>query len=120
VEGQTLHVVDDADDANIQRGTELKVTPHSDGLRGRIWYGSGHLASAEGAAAQRLRLITGTILHSADPELSFSDYQARLIAAYRAAWRRSTPPAFGLEENVRLLTDMAATVGPALGWTPAG
>ena len=29
------------------------------------------------------------------------------------------PPAFGLEENVRVLTDMAQTVGPALGWAPA-
>jgi hypothetical protein len=29
------------------------------------------------------------------------------------------PPAFSLKENVRLLTDMAQTVGPALGWTPA-
>jgi len=209
IEGQTLHVVDDADEGIIERGTELKVTPHSEGLRARIWYGSGHIASAEGAAAQRLRLITGTILHSVEPGLSFSEYQARLIAAYRAAWpgpgaappvavaasvlpattaelaekyaaydlqRRTQgpsaskpagalnlmtrspeaagmlvspvfrgdpdavtaaiaadpgiaaadelvlflPPAFGLEENVRVLTDMAQTVGPALGWTPAG
>ena len=208
VEGRTLHVVDDTDEALIERGTELKVTPHSEGLRARIWYGSGHIASAEEAAAQRLRLITGTILHSVEPDLSFSEYQAQLIAAYRAAWpgpeeappvavaasvlpattpeltekyaaydyqRRTEgpsaskpkgalnlttsssalpgmlvspvfrgdpnsvaaailadpgiaaadelvlflPPAFGLEENVRVLTDMAATVGPALGWAPA-
>jgi alkanesulfonate monooxygenase SsuD/methylene tetrahydromethanopterin reductase-like flavin-dependent oxidoreductase (luciferase family) len=208
VEGQPLHVVDEADEAHVQPGTELKVTPHSEGLRSRIWYGSGHIASAEGAAAQRLRLITGTILHSVEPGLSFSEYQARLIAAYRAAWpgpeeappvavaasvlpattaelaekyaaydfQRQTegpsaskpqgalnqtirpsalpgllvspvfrgdpgavaeailadpgiaaadelvlflPPAFGLAENVRVLTDMAKTVGPALGWTPA-
>ena len=62
------------------------MTLYSQGLRGRIWYGSGHIASAENAAAQRLRLITGTILHSVEPGLSFSEYQARLIAAYRAAW----------------------------------
>ena len=143
-----------------------------------------------------------------DPELSFSEYQARLIAAYRAAWpgpdkappvavsasvlpattselrekyaaydreRRTQgpaasrpkgalehtisaslpsgmlmspvfhgspdeiaeavwqdpgiaaadelilflPPAFTLRENVRLLSDVAGTVGPALGWQPA-
>ena len=207
IEGQTLHVVDGSDEAHIELGTELKVTPHSEGLRGRIWYGSGHIASAEGAAAQRLRLMTGTILHSVEPGLSFSEYQARLIAAYRAAWpgpeeappvavaasvlpattpelaekyaaydfQRQTegpgaskpkgalnltvrpsalsgmlvspvfrgdpdavteailadpgiaaadelvlflPPAFGLEENVRVLTDTAETVGPALGWEP--
>jgi alkanesulfonate monooxygenase SsuD/methylene tetrahydromethanopterin reductase-like flavin-dependent oxidoreductase (luciferase family) len=208
IEGQTLHVVDDADEAMIARGTELKVTPHSEGLRERIWYGSGHIASAQGAAAQRLRLITGTVLHSTESGESFGEYQARLIAAYRAEWpgpeqappvavaasvlpattpelaqkyaaydlqRRTEgpsaskptgaltlttspsaltgmlvspvfhgdpdaitaailadpgiaaadelvlflPPAFGLAENVRLLTDMAATVGPALGWVAA-
>ncbi|BEP16206.1 hypothetical protein acdb102_45170 [Acidothermaceae bacterium B102] len=30
------------------------------------------------------------------------------------------PPAFGLADNVRLLTDLANTVAPALGWSPAG
>jgi alkanesulfonate monooxygenase SsuD/methylene tetrahydromethanopterin reductase-like flavin-dependent oxidoreductase (luciferase family) len=208
IEGQALHVVEESDEAHIQLGTELKVTPHSEGLRKRIWYGSGHIASAQGAAAQRLRLMTGTILHSVEPADTFGEYQARLIAAYRAAWpgpgdappvavaasvlpsttpelaekyaaydaqRRTEgisaskpkgalnltvgpstlpgmlvspvfqgdpdtvaaailadpgirsadelvlflPPAFGLEENVRVLTDMAQTVGPALGWTPA-
>jgi alkanesulfonate monooxygenase SsuD/methylene tetrahydromethanopterin reductase-like flavin-dependent oxidoreductase (luciferase family) len=28
------------------------------------------------------------------------------------------PPAFGLADNVRLLTDLAAAVAPALGWSP--
>jgi hypothetical protein len=30
------------------------------------------------------------------------------------------PPAFELNENVRLLTDLAETVAPSLGWEPAG
>jgi hypothetical protein len=29
------------------------------------------------------------------------------------------PPAFGLEQNIRLLTDLAQTVAPSLGWLPA-
>jgi hypothetical protein len=29
------------------------------------------------------------------------------------------PPGFGLTDNVRLLTDLAVTLAPALGWTPA-
>ncbi|OQP84814.1 oxidoreductase [Rhizobium rhizosphaerae] len=29
------------------------------------------------------------------------------------------PPAFGLSENLRLLTDFATTVAPSLGWLPA-
>jgi hypothetical protein len=28
------------------------------------------------------------------------------------------PPAFGLDTNVRLITDLATTVAPALGWSP--
>ncbi|GAA3035026.1 hypothetical protein [Actinokineospora globicatena] len=30
------------------------------------------------------------------------------------------PPAFTLPENARLLADLANTVAPALGWSPAG
>jgi alkanesulfonate monooxygenase SsuD/methylene tetrahydromethanopterin reductase-like flavin-dependent oxidoreductase (luciferase family) len=208
VAGEALHTVEDGDEAMIAAGTELRVTPHSEGLRDRIWYGSGHIASATQAAARRLRMITGTILHTVDPGLSFSEYQAKLIDAYRAAWpgpdaappvavsasvlpattfelrekyaaydrERSTqgpaasrpagalehtlsaalppgmlmspvfhgspdavaeavaqdpgiaaadelvlflPPAFTLRENVRLLSDVAGTVGPALGWQPS-
>ena len=208
IAGDVLHTVDGSEKMMIAPGTELRVTPHSPGLRDRIWYGSGHVASAEAAAKQRLRLITGTILHSNEPDDSFGEYQARLIAAYRAAWpgpepappvavaasvlpattaelrekyaaydlqRRTEgpsaskpkgaltlntgpsvmagllispvfhgdpdavaeaiaadpgisaadevvlflPPAFGLDENVRLLSDVAETVGPALGWEPA-
>jgi alkanesulfonate monooxygenase SsuD/methylene tetrahydromethanopterin reductase-like flavin-dependent oxidoreductase (luciferase family) len=28
------------------------------------------------------------------------------------------PPAFGLDANVRLITDLATTVAPSLGWSP--
>lgn len=30
------------------------------------------------------------------------------------------PPGFGLEQNIRLLSDLARTVAPAFGWAPAG
>ncbi|GIF20124.1 alkanesulfonate monooxygenase SsuD/methylene tetrahydromethanopterin reductase-like flavin-dependent oxidoreductase (luciferase family) [Actinoplanes tereljensis] len=191
-------------------GTELRVTPHSPGLRDRIRYGSGSIASAVNAARQGLRLITGTILHDVPAGESFPEHQARLIKEYRNAWtaahgtaappvsvaasilpgptaslravyaaydleRRThgpaasrprgaleptltaelppgmvmspvyhgapasvidavladpglaaadelvlfLPPAFTLPENIRLLTDLAETVAPALNWTPA-
>ena len=211
VAGETIHVVSEKRGVGGPPiGTELKVTPHSPGLRERIWYGSGSLASAVAAAQQGLRLITGTILHDVPAGESFPDHQARLIGAYRAAWgeahatpappvavaasilpgptrqlretyaaydleRRThgpaasrptgalastlsadlpagivmspvyhggpdhvaaavladpglaaadevvlfLPPAFGLADNVRLLGDLARTVAPALGWTPA-
>jgi alkanesulfonate monooxygenase SsuD/methylene tetrahydromethanopterin reductase-like flavin-dependent oxidoreductase (luciferase family) len=211
VAGDTIHTVtEQTSPISPPIGTELKVTPHSPGLRDRIWYGSGSIASAVKAAQQGLRLITGTILHDVPGEESFPDHQARLIAAYRDAWttthatpappvavaasilpgttrqlretyaaydeqRRTQgpaasrpkgalestlsgnlppgfvmspvyhgepdvvleavladpglavadevvlflPPAFGLAENIRLLVDLANTVAPAIGWTPA-
>jgi alkanesulfonate monooxygenase SsuD/methylene tetrahydromethanopterin reductase-like flavin-dependent oxidoreductase (luciferase family) len=212
VAGQTIHTVTEQKGiGGPPVGTELTVTPHSPGLRDRIWYGSGSIASAVKAAEQGLRLITGTILHDVPGGDSFPEHQARLVRAYRDAWtaahgteappvalaasvlpgttpqlrekyaaydleRRThgpaasrpkgalestlsadlpegivmspvyhgepdavaeavladpglsivdelvlfLPPAFGLEENVRLLTDLAQTVAPALGWIPAG
>jgi hypothetical protein len=45
----------------------------------------------------------------ADPGLSVADELVLFL-----------PPAFGLADNIRLLTDLAQTVAPALGWTPAG
>lgn len=210
VAGETLHTVTERRGAGGPPvGTELRVTPHSPGLRDRIWYGSGSIASAVTAAHQGLRLITGTILHDVPVGVSFPRHQAALIAAYREAWterhgtapppvavaasilpgttarlrdtyaaydleRRTQgpaasrppgalnpgltaelpagmrmspvhhghpdevaeavladpglraadelvlflPPAFGLAENVRLLTDLAENVAPALGWKP--
>ncbi|MEU7870336.1 LLM class flavin-dependent oxidoreductase [Dactylosporangium sp. NPDC049140] len=211
VAGESLHTVTERHGlAGPPVGTELRVTPPSPGLRNRIWYGSGSIASAVTAARQGLRLITGTILHDVPAGETFPVHQARLIGAYRAAWaaahgtpappvavaasvlpgptaalrdtyaaydrqRRTQgpaasrpagalppalsaelpagmamspvyhgdpdtvtaavladpglsaadelvlflPPAFGLAENVRLLTGLAQTVAPALGWTPA-
>jgi hypothetical protein len=44
----------------------------------------------------------------ADPGLSAADELVLFL-----------PPAFGRADNVRLLTDVARTVAPALGWIPA-
>jgi alkanesulfonate monooxygenase SsuD/methylene tetrahydromethanopterin reductase-like flavin-dependent oxidoreductase (luciferase family) len=211
VVGETLHTVTERRGVGgPPPGTELRVTPHSPGLRDRIYYGSGSIASAVTAAHQGLRLITGTILHDVPEGVSFPEHQATLIAAYRAAWtghhgtepppvavaasilpgttpqlrklyadydleRRTQgpaasrprgaltpgltaelpagmrmspvhhghpdevteavrvdpglsaanelilflPPAFGLAQNIRLLTDLAETVAPALGFRQA-
>ena len=91
IEGETLYTVGEDDPTLIVAGSELAVTPHSEGLRDRIAYGSGHIASAVKAASQRLALMTGTILHSVDEGLSFSEYQAKLIAAYRDTWPGPDP-----------------------------
>jgi len=51
--------------------------------------------------------VTAAVL--ADPGLSAADELVLFL-----------PPAFGLAESVRLLTDLAQTVAPALDWKPAG
>ncbi|MHA3703267.1 LLM class flavin-dependent oxidoreductase [Jatrophihabitans sp. YIM 134969] len=87
VAGETLHTVTVAKGVNGPPvGTPLRVTPHSPGLRSRIWYGSGSVSSAVAAARQGLRLITGTILHDVPEGRSFPEHQAAVVAAYRAAW----------------------------------
>ncbi len=92
VAGETIHTVTERKGvAGPPVGTELKVTPHSPGLRGRIWYGSGSIASAVAAARQGLRLITGTILHDVPVGETFPEHQAHLIAAYRDAWAAAHP-----------------------------
>lgn len=209
VEGRTLHTVD-GPGQGAPVGTELRVTPHSPGLRGRLRQGVTSVDSAVQAAELGLGLLVGTVLRGIAPGETFSQYQARIITSYRTAWRdrqgteppavavaasvlpgttaesreryadydlqRRTegmaasrprgalvpvvtadlpdgtqispvfhgtpdevtrgvladpglaqadelvlflPPAFGLVENVRLITDLADTVAPALGWRPA-
>ena len=208
VAGETLHTVD-GPGQGAPVGAHIRVTPHSPGLRGRMRQGASSIGSAVNAARLGIGLITGTVLHGFEPDETFPAYQARVIEAYRTAWRevqgtkpppvavaasilpgttaelRATyaaydherrtqgmaasrprgalepvvtadlpagktispvfhgtpdevteavladpgltaadeivlflPPAFGLDTNVRLITDLATTVAPALGWSP--
>ncbi|MFT4149420.1 MAG: LLM class flavin-dependent oxidoreductase [Paracoccaceae bacterium] len=210
VRGEVLHRVD-GPGQGAPEGSELRVTPHSPGLAGRIRQGVSSIPSAIQAAELGIGLITGTVQHGQEPGESFSAYQARIIAAYRETWRllhgdeppsvavaasilpgttaelRETyaaydherrtvgiaasrpkgaleptartnapegsqispvfhgtpdqvaaavladpglaladevvlflPPGFDLAQNVRLLADLAETVAPSLGWSPAG
>lgn len=209
VGGEVLHRVDQPGQG-VAQGTDLRVTPHSPGLRGRIRQGASSIGSAIQAAELGIGLITGTVQNGQEPGESFGAYQARKIAAYRDTWRRLwgteppavavaasilpgttaelrevyaaydlerrthgiaasrpagaleptartnapegaqispvfhgtpdqviaavladpglaaadevvlfLPPAFGLAQNTRLLADLAQTVAPAFGWTPA-
>lgn len=85
VAGETLHVVD-GEGQGAPIGTELRVTPHSPGLRGRVRQGVASVGSAEHAADLGLGIICGTVLHDLAEGESFPDYQARVIGAYRARW----------------------------------
>jgi alkanesulfonate monooxygenase SsuD/methylene tetrahydromethanopterin reductase-like flavin-dependent oxidoreductase (luciferase family) len=85
VEGRTLHTVD-GPDQGAPLGTELRVTPHSPGLRARLRQGVASVGSAEHAADLGLGIICGTVLHGLAEGETFPEHQARVIAAYRARW----------------------------------
>ncbi len=64
----------------------LRVEPHSEGLRERIWWGAGTNATAEWAAKLGMNLQSSTLKidESGKP---FHVQQAEQIRLYRAAWK---------------------------------
>jgi alkanesulfonate monooxygenase SsuD/methylene tetrahydromethanopterin reductase-like flavin-dependent oxidoreductase (luciferase family) len=63
----------------------LRLEPHSEGLRERIWWGSGSNATAVWAAQMGMNLQSSTLKDDETGE-PFHIQQARQIRAYRAAW----------------------------------
>ena len=64
----------------------LRLEPHSDGLRERIWWGSASDATAVWAAKQGMNLQSSTLKADETGE-PFHVQQARQIRAYREAWK---------------------------------
>jgi alkanesulfonate monooxygenase SsuD/methylene tetrahydromethanopterin reductase-like flavin-dependent oxidoreductase (luciferase family) len=63
----------------------LRVEPHSDGLRERIWWGAGTRKTAEWAAEQGMNLMSSTLLGE-DTGVPFHQLQAEQIDRFRKAW----------------------------------
>src|SRR5215469_4192682 len=63
----------------------LAIQPQSDGLRDRIWWGSGTRATAVWAARLALNLQSSTLL-TEDTGVPFDQLQAEQIRLYRQAW----------------------------------
>jgi alkanesulfonate monooxygenase SsuD/methylene tetrahydromethanopterin reductase-like flavin-dependent oxidoreductase (luciferase family) len=63
----------------------LRVEPHSDGLRERIWWGAGTRKTAEWAAEQGMNLMSSTLL-SEDTGVPFHQLQAEQIERFHKAW----------------------------------
>jgi alkanesulfonate monooxygenase SsuD/methylene tetrahydromethanopterin reductase-like flavin-dependent oxidoreductase (luciferase family) len=63
----------------------LRLEPHSDGLRDRIWWGAGTRATAEWTAQQGLNLMSSTLL-TEDAGVPFHVLQAEQIQRFRDAW----------------------------------
>ena len=66
----------------------LRLEPHSEGLRERIWWGAGSNATAEWAAKLGMNLQSST-LKSDETGEAFHLQQANQIRAYRAAWKEA-------------------------------
>ncbi|MDO9404418.1 MAG: LLM class flavin-dependent oxidoreductase [Polaromonas sp.] len=66
----------------------LRVEPHAEGLRERIWWGSSSDATAVWAARLGMNLQSSTLKTDETGE-PFHVQQARQIRAYRAAWKEA-------------------------------
>jgi alkanesulfonate monooxygenase SsuD/methylene tetrahydromethanopterin reductase-like flavin-dependent oxidoreductase (luciferase family) len=63
----------------------LRVEPHSEGLRERIWWGAGSRKTAEWTARQGMNLMSSTLL-TEDTGVPFHRLQAEQIERFQKAW----------------------------------
>jgi alkanesulfonate monooxygenase SsuD/methylene tetrahydromethanopterin reductase-like flavin-dependent oxidoreductase (luciferase family) len=85
----------------------LRVEPHSEGLRERIWWGAGTNATAEWAAKLGMNLQSSTLKidESGKP---FHVQQAEQIRLYRAAWKaagHTRTPRVSISRSIFALVD---------------
>src|SRR6195256_5995817 len=66
----------------------LRLEPHSEGLRDRIWWGAGSNATAIGAEKLGMNLQSSTLMNNETGE-AFHVQQAAQTRAYRAAWKEA-------------------------------
>ncbi|HKT80712.1 MAG TPA: LLM class flavin-dependent oxidoreductase [Vicinamibacterales bacterium] len=69
----------------------LRVEPHSEGLRDRIWWGSGSNATSRWAAALGMNLQSSTLKDDETGE-PLHVQQRKQIEAYREAWKEAGHP----------------------------
>jgi alkanesulfonate monooxygenase SsuD/methylene tetrahydromethanopterin reductase-like flavin-dependent oxidoreductase (luciferase family) len=85
----------------------LRLEPHSEGLRERIWWGAGTNATAQWAAKLGMHLQSSTLKidESGKP---FHVQQAEQIRLYRAAWKEAghaRTPRVSVSRSIFALTD---------------
>lgn len=69
----------------------LRIEPHSDGLRDRIWWGAGSRATAKWTGEQRMNLMSSTLL-TEDTGVPFHQLQAEQLEIFRTAWADAGHP----------------------------
>lgn len=67
---------------------KLRLEPFSEGLRKRIWWGAGSIATAEWAAQQGMNLQSSTLVNFETKE-PFHVQQARQLRAFKDAWAKA-------------------------------
>jgi alkanesulfonate monooxygenase SsuD/methylene tetrahydromethanopterin reductase-like flavin-dependent oxidoreductase (luciferase family) len=64
----------------------LRIEPHAQGLRDRIWWGAGNRATAVWTAEQGMNLMSSTLL-TEDTGVPFHQLQAEQIQMFHDAWK---------------------------------
>ncbi len=85
----------------------LRIEPHSEGLRERIWWGAGSNATAVWAAKLGMNLQSSTLKNDETGE-PFHIQQAKQIRAYREAWKEAghtRTPRVSVSRSIFALTD---------------
>ena len=85
----------------------LRVEPHSEGLRERIWWGAGSNATAEWAAKLGMNLQSSTLKDDEDGR-PFHVQQAAQIRAFREAWKaagHTREPRVSVSRSIFALVD---------------
>lgn len=74
--------------AQVLPGRKLPITPFSEGLSDRIWYGAGNTDSARRVGELGMHLMSSTLVLEATGE-PLGVVQARQIEAFRDSWREA-------------------------------
>jgi alkanesulfonate monooxygenase SsuD/methylene tetrahydromethanopterin reductase-like flavin-dependent oxidoreductase (luciferase family) len=85
----------------------LRLEPHSEGLRERIWWGAGSNATAVWAAKLGMNLQSSTLKNDETGE-PFHVQQAKQIRAYREAWKEAghtRTPRISVSRSIFALVD---------------
>ena len=85
----------------------LRIEPHSEGLRDRIWWGAATNATAEWAAKLGMNLQSSTLKFDESGK-PFHIQQAEQIRAYRAAWAEAghqRTPRVSVSRSIFVLVD---------------
>ncbi|MBR9765946.1 MAG: LLM class flavin-dependent oxidoreductase [Rhodobacteraceae bacterium] len=86
---------------------KLRIEPHSEGLKDRIWWGAGSNKTAEWAAMLGMNLQSSTLKDDETGE-PFHVQQAAQIRAYREAWKaagHSRKPRVSVSRSIFALTN---------------